>query len=167
LLLANTAPGQADLVDVPEDEYERLRTQAAKLQPAEISRVIGLLLAAQTDMRWTTSPRLTLELALVRATMPEADPSPHGLVSRIERLERLAGVETGAGTGALGPAAAPPRASPHPTPAAEPPPSSAPLRRAPDQPSQAKPPAAGAQDQPTPAPDSGAAPTPSGPDVDV
>src|SRR5205814_2606247 len=95
LLLANTAPGQADLVDVPEDEYERLRTQAAKLQPAEISRVIGLLLAAQTDMRWTTSPRLTLELALVRATMPEADPAPEALLARMERLERLAGVGDG------------------------------------------------------------------------
>ena len=36
-------------------------------------------LAAQTDMRWTTSPRLTLELALVRAAIPEADPNPAGL----------------------------------------------------------------------------------------
>jgi DNA polymerase III subunit gamma/tau len=173
LLLANTAPGQADLVDVPEDEYERLRSQAAKLQPAEISRVIGLLLAAQTDMRWTTSPRLTLELALVRATMPEADPSPHGLVSRIERLERLAGVEAGAS--GLGPAAAPPRASPPPTPAAEPPPSSASLRRAPDPPSQEQPRTRVAEEPPAPAPSSGAAPAPSsgaapapsGPDVDV
>lgn len=93
LLLANTAPGQADLLDVTEDEYERLRTQASKFQPAELSRVIALLLAAQTDMRWTTSPRLTFELALVRATMPESDPAPEALVSRLERLERLAGVD--------------------------------------------------------------------------
>jgi len=64
LLLANAAPGQADLLDLAPDEYERLRAQASKFQPAELSRVIGLLLAAQTDMRWTTSPRLTLELAL-------------------------------------------------------------------------------------------------------
>ena len=34
-------------------------------------------------MRWSTSPRLTLELALVRATIPEADPSPSGLLSRL------------------------------------------------------------------------------------
>jgi DNA polymerase-3 subunit gamma/tau len=92
LLLANTAPGQADLVDVTADEYERLRAQAAKYTPAELSRVIALLLAAQTDMRWTTSPRLTLELALVRATMPETDPAPEALIARMERLERLAGV---------------------------------------------------------------------------
>jgi DNA polymerase-3 subunit gamma/tau len=93
LLIANTAPGQADLLDLPADEYERLRAQASKFQPTELSRVISLLLAAQTDMRWTTSPRLTFELALVRATMPEAEASPEGLVARIERLERLAGVE--------------------------------------------------------------------------
>ena len=95
LLLANAAPGQADLLDLAPDEYERLRAQASKFQPAELSRVIGLLLAAQTDMRWTTSPRLTLELALVRATMPESDPAPEALVARMERLERLAGVEDG------------------------------------------------------------------------
>src|ERR687887_1994522 len=92
LLIANTAPGQADLLDLPADEYERLRAQASKFQPSELSRVISLLLAAQTDMRWTTSPRLTFELALVRATMPEAEGSPEGLVARIERLERLAHV---------------------------------------------------------------------------
>jgi hypothetical protein len=33
-----------------------------------------------------------LELALVRAALPEADPNPSGLGARIERLERLAGV---------------------------------------------------------------------------
>ncbi len=100
LLLTRTAPGQGDLLDVTEDEYERLRAQAAKLSPAEISRVIALLLAAQNDMRWTTSPRLSFELALVRATIPETDAQPHALVSRIERLERLAGVEVGAGASA-------------------------------------------------------------------
>ena len=81
LLLAQSAPGQTDLFDVPEDEYERVRTQSA------------LLLQAQTDMRWTTSPRLTLELALVRATMPEADQQPEALLARIERLERRAGMD--------------------------------------------------------------------------
>jgi DNA polymerase III subunit gamma/tau len=103
LLLANTAPGQADLVDVTADEYERIRAQAAKFQSAELSRVIALLLAAQTDMRWTTSPRLTLELALVRATMPETDPAPEALIARLERLERLAGVHGGSAAPAAEP----------------------------------------------------------------
>jgi DNA polymerase-3 subunit gamma/tau len=97
LMLAKSAPDQAGVLDVSDDEAERLRAQAAKFSQAELARVIGLLLAAQTDMRWTTSPRLTLELALIRATIPETDAQPHALISRIERLERVAGIQPGDG----------------------------------------------------------------------
>jgi DNA polymerase-3 subunit gamma/tau len=96
LLLVQTAPDQEDLLDVPPDAYASLRAQADKFTPGELSRVLELLLAAQTDMRWTTSPRLTLELALVRACAPETDPTPAGVVARLERLERLANVSAGA-----------------------------------------------------------------------
>jgi DNA polymerase-3 subunit gamma/tau len=96
LLLVKTAPGQEDLLDVSADAYEHLRAQAAKFNPAELARVLALLLAAQSDMRWTTSPRLSFELALVRATMPETDPQPAGVVARLERLERLANLDVSA-----------------------------------------------------------------------
>jgi DNA polymerase-3 subunit gamma/tau len=105
LLLLRTAPGQHDLLDVSDEEAERLGVQAGKYSAPELARIIALLLAAQTDMRWTTSPRLSLELALVRATIPEADEQPAGLVSRLERLERIAGVTAS-------PGAAPPSAAP-------------------------------------------------------
>ncbi len=93
LLLVKTAPGQEDLLDIQADGYEQLRVQSERYTPGELARVISLLLAAQADMRWTTSPRLSLELALVRATMPETDPNPAGVVARLERLERLANVD--------------------------------------------------------------------------
>jgi DNA polymerase III subunit gamma/tau len=95
LLLMRSAPEEPRVLDVAADRRIRLASQAVKFSLAELSRILSLLLAAQTDMRWTTSPRLTLELALVRATIPQADPNPAGLLSRIERLERLAGVESG------------------------------------------------------------------------
>ena len=95
LLLVKTAPGQEDLLDIPADAYEPLRQQAEKYSTGELGRVIALLLAAQNDMRWTTSPRITLELALVRACVPETDPLPAGVVARLERLERLANVTPG------------------------------------------------------------------------
>ncbi len=97
LLVVRTAPGQADLLDVTDDEVERLNAQAAKFSAPELARVISLLLAAQTDMRWTTSPRLSLELALVRSTIPEADERPEALLSRVERLERIAGIVAAGG----------------------------------------------------------------------
>ncbi len=93
LLLVKTAPGQHDLLDATDEEAERLTAQAAKFSAAELGRVIALLIDAQTDMRWTTSPRLSLELALIRATIPETDAAPEALVSRLERLERVAGIQ--------------------------------------------------------------------------
>jgi DNA polymerase III subunit gamma/tau len=108
LLLVKTAPGQHDLLDVTDQEAERLATQAAKFSAPELGRVIALLIDAQTDMRWTTSPRLSLELALIRATIPEADATPEALVSRLERLERVAGIQPGTGqAGAPAPPSAP------------------------------------------------------------
>jgi DNA polymerase III subunit gamma/tau len=105
LLLVRSAPDQPEVVDMPSDRHARMSAQAVKFTVGEISRVLSLLIAAQTDMRWTTSPRLTLELALVRATIPEADPNPAGMASRIERLERLAGVVGGSLQDANGPEA--------------------------------------------------------------
>ena len=60
LLLANAAPGQADLLDLAPDEYERLRAQASKFQPAELSRVIGLLLALKAHELPHVSTRYTV-----------------------------------------------------------------------------------------------------------
>ena len=111
LLLVKTAPGQEDLLDIPADAYDALRVQAEKFSPGELSRILTLLLAAQNDMRWTTSPRLSLELALVRSCLPETDPAPEALIARLERLERLAN---------LTPASQLPVAEVSPTPVAEP-----------------------------------------------
>jgi DNA polymerase-3 subunit gamma/tau len=130
LLLAHAAPDEEAVLDVDAERRGRLVAQAAKFSPGELSRILSLLVAAQTDMRWTTSPRLTLELALVRAALPEADPTSAGLAARIERLERLAGVD--AVTEPERPASSAPQASPHPTPAPRP-------RRPPPDPTQSPP----------------------------
>ena len=83
LLLVKTAPGQEDLLDIAGGGYEALRIQAEKFTTGELARVLSLLLAAQTDMRWTTSPRLTLELALVRSCAARAPiPTPAGMLGR-------------------------------------------------------------------------------------
>ncbi len=116
LLLVKTAPGQEDLIDVAADGYETLRIQSEKFTASDLARVIELLLAAQNDMRWTTSPRLSLELALVRATIPETDPSPTATLARLERLERLANLDPG--TVVLSADAAPAAPEPAPGPVA-------------------------------------------------
>jgi DNA polymerase III subunit gamma/tau len=93
LLLALASPEDPAIVDVPPELHPRLAAQAGKFSAAELDRILTLLLQAQTDLRWSTAPRLTVELALVRAALPETDPQPAALITRVERLERLAGLD--------------------------------------------------------------------------
>jgi DNA polymerase-3 subunit gamma/tau len=112
LLLAQASPDDPAIVDVPQELHPRLVAQAGKFSAGELDRILSLLLQAQTDLRWSTAPRLTLELALVRAALPETDPQAGALLARIERLERLAGLEgkegetDGSSSGVRGPAPA-------------------------------------------------------------
>lgn len=98
LLLAHSSPDDPAIIDVPPEVHPRLVAQAGKFSAGELNRILSLLLQAQTDMRWSTAPRLTLELALVRSALPETDPQPAALVGRVERLERLAGLDHSGGS---------------------------------------------------------------------
>src|SRR2546421_4016018 len=46
-----------------------------------------------SEMRQQAAPRLSVELAVVRVTMPEADDSAASAIARIERLERVLEVQ--------------------------------------------------------------------------
>ena len=70
---------------------ERLREQAQRIGPGEVVRVLDLLGAALESVRAGADPRTQLELALVKAATPRADPSTRALLARIERLEQALG----------------------------------------------------------------------------
>ena len=83
--LAGRAPA---LVDLPPLEVERVAEVGRKLGPAALVRAMETLGEALTEMREALDPRVTLEVALVRVTAPEADVSVAALLERVERLER-------------------------------------------------------------------------------
>ena len=76
------------LRDLPEDQIERMRTQANQIGAANLSRAADIAAEGLTQMRGATAPRLILELICGRILLPGADTTERGLLSRIERLER-------------------------------------------------------------------------------
>src|SRR4051812_18620190 len=71
---------------------ERLAAQARETSRDGLVRLLDLLGAAQERLRAGGDGRTQLELALVKAAAPEADPSSQALLARIDRLEaQLAG----------------------------------------------------------------------------
>jgi len=121
LFLLQTAP-DAGLVETTPERLARLTAQSSRLGRIELLRAVELLAEAQAEMR-RGNTRLPLELALVKAALPEASGDPAALAARMDRLERRTGVDPVAVPSPPpdpGPVAAPPRAEPPPTAPARP-----------------------------------------------
>jgi DNA polymerase-3 subunit gamma/tau len=82
------------LREIPEDQLERMVTQAKNLGAATLSRAADIAAEGLTQMRGATAPRLILELICGRILLPMGDSGDSGLLARVERLERVQGMAT-------------------------------------------------------------------------
>ncbi len=121
LLVIRTAEAVPESFSVTAAHADRLREQASRLSDLTLVRAIDELSAAMSAIREGDDARMTIELALLKATRPDLDPSREALAERLERLERRIG------SGAPGESAAP--AAESAAPAAE---SAAPAAESPD-----------------------------------
>ena len=129
------------LIDVSEDQGERLVAQAARFGKAELSRAADLVATGLTEMRGATAPRLLLELICARVLLPGADHSTQGVQARLDRLEKRAAIS---GT---------PSAEAQPAPAPSPPVQDRPAQATPTPVAEAAPPAPEPEPQREPAPE--------------
>jgi DNA polymerase-3 subunit gamma/tau len=81
------------LIDVPEDQAERLVAQAARFGRADLSRAADTVAEGLTELRGATAPRLLLELICARVLLPGADHSTQGVMARLDRLEKRMSIE--------------------------------------------------------------------------
>jgi DNA polymerase III subunit gamma/tau len=115
LLVVQTLDEVPPELSLTEEIDERLAGQAQRIGRAEVVRVLDLLGAALEAVRAGADPRTQLELALVKAAMPQADGSTRALLARIERLEQALGSGSDGGVVSAGVSvpvkmASPPRA---------------------------------------------------------
>ncbi|WP_067450494.1 DNA polymerase III subunit gamma and tau [Actinomadura macra] len=120
LVILSNVPeaGGTGLLNVPTDELEQMRRQAASMGPGELTRAADLLHTGLTEMRGATSPRLLLELISARILLPAAYEDEASMFARLDRLERQA---TQGGLGGGGGGMAPAFQQAPPAPAAPPP----------------------------------------------
>jgi DNA polymerase-3 subunit gamma/tau len=112
LLVVRTVGEVPNTFSVTAADPERLAGQADAFSDLGLSRAIDAIAAALAAIKEGDEPRMTLELAILRAARPELDPSRAALAQRLERLERQAN----GGDEQAGPK--PPRSNPGPVAAA-------------------------------------------------
>jgi DNA polymerase-3 subunit gamma/tau len=91
-LLVIRAIGEVpDTFSVTAADPERLRSQAGELSDLALTRSIDVISAALAAVKEGDEPRMTLELALLRAARPQLDPTKQALLQRLETLEERIG----------------------------------------------------------------------------
>jgi DNA polymerase III subunit gamma/tau len=108
LFVVQTLGQVPDSFSVTAEHTDRLASQAERFSQGEILRAIDFLAAAIAAVKDGSEPRIQLEMALLKATQPQADLSLQALMFRIEQLE--------ARLGGGAPEQAPPSSAPTPAP---------------------------------------------------
>jgi DNA polymerase III subunit gamma/tau len=93
LFVVQTLGHVPDSFSVTAEQTDRLADQAARLSQGEILRAIDFLASAIAAVKDGSEPRIQLEMALLKATQPQADLSLQALMFRIDQLEAAAGGE--------------------------------------------------------------------------
>jgi DNA polymerase-3 subunit gamma/tau len=91
LIVIKTIGEAPDSFSVTAADPERLRSQAEACSELALARAVDALSKALADVREGDEPRMTVELALLRAARPQLDPSREALAQRLERLEAAIG----------------------------------------------------------------------------
>ncbi len=76
------------LIDVPDDEGQRMVAQAQSLGLAELSRAADLVSTGLGQIKGATAPRLQLELLCARLALPGPGGDLSAVLARLDRLER-------------------------------------------------------------------------------
>jgi DNA polymerase III subunit gamma/tau len=109
LFVVQTLGEVPDSFSVTAEHTDRLAVQAERFSQGEILRAVDFLAAAIAAVKDGSEPRIQLEMALLKATQPQADLSLQALMFRIEQLEARIG---GGGAAAAPEQAAAPAAAP-------------------------------------------------------
>ena len=85
--VAKTCKNGNAILNLPSEMYEEIVRIAAAADGRKILRCCEIFADVETDLRYSSSPRIVLETAVAKACLPEADQDVLALVRRLERLE--------------------------------------------------------------------------------
>ncbi|MBQ7912340.1 MAG: DNA polymerase III subunit gamma/tau [Clostridia bacterium] len=102
--VAKTCRDGKAILALPDDMYAEVAEIAKGTDGHRLLRVTEIFAGVETDLKYSTSPRILFETAVLKASMPQADYDIEALIARIADLEnKLASgvfVQNGGGTSA-------------------------------------------------------------------
>lgn len=88
LMMIKMTESLEEVIDMSKENIDRLKKQGEKFELNTIIRIINILSEAESEVKWSSQPRILLELAVVKLIRPRMDNSIEGLLDRISKLEK-------------------------------------------------------------------------------
>lgn len=89
--IAKTCKSAREIINLPEETFKRIEEIANAADGHVILRACEILSKTETDMRYSTNGRITLETAVLKCAMPQTDYNIDALIGRISALEKKLG----------------------------------------------------------------------------
>ena len=85
--VAKTCRDGKAILALPDDMYADVAAIAKETDGHRLLRVSEIFAAVETDLKYSTSPRILFETAVLKASMPQADYDIEALLARVAELE--------------------------------------------------------------------------------
>jgi DNA polymerase III gamma/tau subunit len=86
--MARIMPKPAEVLDLPDGHIEELKQQVRDVSPEDLQRLVSILIDAEGDILRSGSPKVGLEVTLIRmARLARLQPLEH-ILEKLEALER-------------------------------------------------------------------------------
>ncbi len=89
LLVVKTCKNPNAVLCLPKEKLEFLRGIADSTSENRLLRCLEIFGTVESDLRYSTHPRVVFETALIKATRPETDYNIDALMARVKELEKM------------------------------------------------------------------------------
>lgn len=88
LLLLISSDAGNEILDLTEEDWERLREEASMTSAGSLMRLIRIFSELYNQMRNAVNRRVLLEIAVIRTIQPQMEETVESVLERLERLEK-------------------------------------------------------------------------------
>ena len=86
--VAKTCRDGKNILALPDDAYALVEKIARGVDGHRLLRTTEIFAEVEQSLKYTASPRILFETAVLKASMPQADYDVQSLIARIESLEK-------------------------------------------------------------------------------
>ena len=88
IVICKTCKDAKKILALPDETYKKLVDAGEKTDEKRLLRIMEIFTAVESDLKYSSSPRATLETACIKAAAPAVDYNIDALLSRVAALEQ-------------------------------------------------------------------------------